>query len=199
MKIQWNGSGNLASKSYTCGYCNESLASAVGYFGQYQNDSNQNTGNIGYLYVCHFCGQPTFFDQNGNQKPGHKYGEDVKDINDPNVLSLYNEARSCFSVNAFTSVALCCRKLLMHIAVSKGAEENRSFIEYVEYLSTKNYIPPDAKDWVDHIRSKGNEANHEIVIINKEDAIDLLDFSQMLLRLVYEFPANAKRKAVKTT
>ncbi len=82
----------------------------------------------------------------------------------------------------------------MHIAVSKGAKQNLKFIEYVEYLSKNNYIPPDAKEWVDHIRSKGNEANHEIVIMAEEDAKDLLAFIEMLLKIIYEFPANIKKK-----
>ena len=41
---------------------------------------------------------------------------------------------------------------------------------------------------VDHIRKKGNEANHEIVLMEKEDAEDLLVFSEMLLKFIYEFP-----------
>lgn len=76
----------------------------------------------------------------------------------------------------------------MHIAVSKGAAPGKNFIDYVEFLSSKGYVPPDAKEWVDHIRTKGNEANHEIVIMSEEDAKDLIGFVVMLLKLVYEFP-----------
>jgi hypothetical protein len=46
----------------------------------------------------------------------------------------------------------------MHIAVSKGAKPGGQFIKYVEYLAAQNYVLPDAKPWVDHIRQKGNEA-----------------------------------------
>ena len=42
----------------------------------------------------------------------------------------------------------------MNIAVAKGAPEGLSFIKYVEYLSENNYVPPDGKEWVDHIRKK---------------------------------------------
>jgi hypothetical protein len=42
---------------------------------------------------------------------------------------------------------------------------------------------------VDYIRTKGNEANHEITIMSDEDAKDLITFSEMLLKFVYEFPA----------
>ena len=82
----------------------------------------------------------------------------------------------------------------MHIAVSKGAPEGQSFVSYVKYLADSHYVAPDAGDWVDHIRNKGNEANHEIVAMTKEDAEELIDFSAMLLKVIFEFPAAAKRK-----
>ena len=65
-------------------------------------------------------------------------------------------------------------------------------MEYVEYLSQKGYIPSDGKGWVDYIRTKGNEANHEIKIMSSADAADLITFSEMLLKLVYEFPAKVQ-------
>ena len=101
--------------------------------------------------------------------------------------------------NAFTASVLACRKLLMHVAVSKGANVGLKFIEYVEYLAKNHLIPVWSEDWVDHIREKGNEANHEILIMKKEDAEDLISFSEMLLKLVYEFPANIQRKRGPTT
>lgn len=82
----------------------------------------------------------------------------------------------------------------MHIAVAKGTKEGETFIKYVEYLSDEHYIPPDAKEWVDQIRKSGNEANHAIVIMDRAASEELLSFSEMLLRLVYEFPANIRRK-----
>ena len=82
----------------------------------------------------------------------------------------------------------------MNIAVSKGADEGKTFIEYVEYLAENNYIPPDAKYWVDYIREKGNEATHEIAIMGRKDAEDLIKFMEMLLKIIYEFPASIKAK-----
>jgi len=128
-----------------------------------------------------------------NQIPGSPYGSKVNNL-PSEVEVLYNEARNCTSCNAYTASVLCCRKLLMNIAVSKEAEEGLKFIEYVEYLSDKHFIPPDAKGWVDHIRKKGNEATHEISIMEKEDAEELINFIEMLLKIIYEFPANIKRK-----
>ena len=82
----------------------------------------------------------------------------------------------------------------MNIAVSKDAQPGLKFIEYVQYLSDQNYIPPDAKGWVDHIRVKGNEATHEITIMTRADAEELIAFIQMLMKVIYEFPAIVQGK-----
>jgi hypothetical protein len=47
------------------------------------------------------------------------------------------------------------------LGVAEGAKEGLSFQAYVDHLSAKGYVPPNGKGWVDHIRKKGNEANHE--------------------------------------
>ena len=82
----------------------------------------------------------------------------------------------------------------MHIAVSKWAKENLRFVEYIDYLENNNYITQWVKEWVDEIRTIGNEANHEIKIMSKEEAENLISFSEMLLKLIYEFPAKARKK-----
>lgn len=81
----------------------------------------------------------------------------------------------------------------MHIAVSKGAEENQNFKYYVDFLA-KEYTPPEGKEWVNHIREKGNEANHEITLMSKEDAEELLSFLEMLLKFIFEWSGRMKRK-----
>ena len=196
-KVAWHNIQSLPSHTFTCGHCGNPIASNMGWQGQ---DRAKN--NKAYIYMCHYCGRPTFFDlsgkQTGKQIPGIAYGNSVKHISDTDVADLYEEARNCTSANAFTAAVLCCRKLLMHIAVSKGAQKNQTFFKYVEFLSENNYIPPGAKQWVDHIRTKGNEANHEITIMKRKDAEDLLTFIGMLLKIIYEFPAVIDKKITDT-
>jgi hypothetical protein len=110
------------------------------------------------------------------------------------VEAMYEEARACTGANAHTAAVLICRKLLMHIAVAEGAKPGLSFRDYVDYLAANNYLPPRGRDWVDHVRDKGNEANHEIVKMKKEDAQTLIGFLQMLLIFLYEFPSQVAPK-----
>ena len=76
----------------------------------------------------------------------------------------------------------------MHVAVESGADVGLKFVQYVEYLWEQHYVPPNAKGWVDHIREKGNEATHEIVQMGREEAEQLISFTEILLKLVYELP-----------
>lgn len=77
----------------------------------------------------------------------------------------------------------------MNLAVGLGAGPDLKFIQYVEYLASQGYVPPNGKHWVDHIRQKGNEATHEIALMTEKESRELLLFIEMLLRFIYEFPA----------
>lgn len=194
MPLSWEGVQKIESKSYTCGYCDNPLASEKGWWARTAPGGNDAGHRI---YVCHQCSKPSYFDRDGTQTPSVTFGNPVKDIPDETVEQLYDEARRTTGSSAFTAAALCCRKLLMHIAVSKGATPGDTFVNYVQFLVDKNLIPPDARDWVDHIRIKGNEANHEIAIMGQADAEELLSFVEMLLKVIFEFPASVKRHSAK--
>ena len=189
--LNWHNEYDLTARQYVCSYCSNDIASARGFLAK--QGSGQGIA-AGYLYICHRCSGPTFFDRDGNQFPAATFGNPVEHIPDKDVEALYEEARRSTGSGAYTAAVLCCRKLLMHIAVSKGADEGKKFVQYVEYLAEKHYVPPDAIEWVDHIREKGNEANHEIVLMEPEEAKNLLKFSEMLLKIIFEFPATVVKK-----
>lgn len=181
----------MKSRSFVCGFCGSPLASEDGWQGLRQENVNLPRGAI---YVCHHCTRPTFLEEDGKQYPGVSYGESVKSISDVSLNEIYEEARKATSAGCFTAAVLCCRKLLMHLAVDKGAKPNGTFKSYVEYLAENNYVPPDCKPWVEQIKDTGNEANHELVMMKKQDAEDLISFCEMLLKILYEFPATAKAR-----
>jgi hypothetical protein len=67
----------------------------------------------------------------------------------------------------------------------------KNFAAYVSWLADNGYVPAKGRAWVDRIREKGNEANHEIPAIDRVDAEDVLSFTEMLLKVNYEMPARA--------
>jgi len=184
---RWYEVPQIKEKSFLCWSCMNNVAGDRGYF---QKDTDRK------IYICPNCEAPNYFNNTGTQYPGIKYGNIVKAVPD-DVFQIYEESRNCFSVNAFTGSALLSRKILMNIAVTKGAEEDKTFGFYVDWLNNKNFLPPDGKEWVDHIRKIGNQGTHEIKSISKEDAEELINFCEMLLKFIFEFPARMKENISK--
>ena len=181
---EWDNMSGVTTLSFVCGYCGNLVASNRGW---------DTRSGYGCLRICSACSGPTFFYQ-GNQIPGSPYGKPITEL-PPEIEQLYEEARSAVSNGAPTAAVLCCRKLLMHVAVDRKAEEGKSFQYYVAYLADNHFIPAGAREWVDQIRTQSNEANHQIVLKTRKEAEDLIDFVEMLLKVVYEYPARAKSKS----
>jgi len=182
--MSWKNVSKIQTRNFRCGNCGEKISSQIGFY----HESNPNH----LIYVCHNCDCPNIF-LGDKRYPGDLYGEEVDNV-PKNITDLYRESRKCVSVQSYTASVMASRKLLMNISVDKGTQEGLKFIEYVNYLDENHYTPPNSKDWVDYIRSKGNEANHEIKIMTKKDAEELIDFIEMLLRFIYEYPGRIKDK-----
>lgn len=175
----WQSVGGIGSRPFRCGYCGFNVASDRGY---------HHANPYFKIHICPHCDKPTYFEGSNYQVPGVVPGNEVAHI-PAELESLYREARNCCGVSAFTASVLASRKMLMNIAVKQGAKEGDKFIEYVNYLADNGFIPPNGKGWVDHIRKKGNEATHEIALMSQADAEELIAFTEMLLKFIYEFPA----------
>jgi hypothetical protein len=189
MVMQWNKPATLLSGRFTCGFCGWSVASTSGYETSFPAPPKNELHRI---YLCPNCTKPTYFDGQ-SQVPGVAPGSGVAHL-PGDIKALYRETRQAIAAGCPTASVLASRKLLMHVAVSKGATENISFLDYVNYLAEKGYVPPDGRGWVDHIRAKGNEANHEIVLMSSDDASELVTFAEMLLKFIYEFPKRVPPK-----
>jgi Domain of unknown function (DUF4145) len=187
--FNWSNLSGIPSMRFTCGYCGNLVASDRGYHSTARVQNEQ-----GFLCICPHCERPTFL-HGDRQIPGVSPGAEVGHL-PQDIQALYTEARRCTANSNFTAAVLVCRKLLMNIAVSRGADPGKKFIEYVDYLADKGYVPPNGRGWVDHIRTKGNEATHEIVLMSKTDADELITFAEMLLKFIYEFPARVPPKKV---
>jgi hypothetical protein len=184
LNTDWNEVKALGPRQWTCGHCGTHTSSREGY--------RTLSSGEGEIRMCSSCNRPTAFLRD-EQIPGAPFGEDVKHL-PKDLEALYEEARRCMTIQAYSAAILLCRKILMHVAVSKGAKEGETFVEYVGFLFDRHFVPPDGKEWVDKIRTKGNEATHEIKLMDKDDAEDLLTFTGTLLRVTHEFPARAKKR-----
>lgn len=180
--MTWQNIVHIGAMRYLCGWCDSTVGSNAGYF---HRDSPSR------IYVCPNCDNPTsFVGTVGGQRqsPTATPGFPVQHL-PADVEAVFNEARQSLGAFCPTAAALMCRKLLMNIAVNHGAKEGESFVYYVDHLAANGFVPPNGRGWVDLIRKKGNQATHEIALATETDANELLEFSGMLLRFIYEFPA----------
>ncbi|MDX2193036.1 MAG: DUF4145 domain-containing protein [Gemmatimonadales bacterium] len=183
----WGNLQDIGPREYTCGHCDRLVASRQGWY-----NPDHGTSRI---YICPNCSAPSHFSGHG-QIPGFRTGETVRNL-PQDIAAIYEEARASAASNCHTGAVLLARKLLMHIAVAQGAAPGLKFIEYVEHLAAAGFVPPNGKAWVDHIRQKGNEATHELVLMGSTESEELITFVEMLLKFVYEFPSRVPTSAKK--
>lgn len=186
LKGEWDHSASLGPRPFVCGHCGTHVGHRQGYFLKHTDHGSAYAD----IRICSLCNRPTYFEDE-QQMPGPLAGQKVEHL-PPDVATLYDEARRDCSNGCFTSATLILRKILMHLAVDKGAKPGLKFEQYVDHLGANGFVPPDGRPWVDKIRSKGNEANHEITIMDEQDTDDVLVFTEMLLRFIYEMPGRLK-------
>jgi DNA-directed RNA polymerase subunit RPC12/RpoP len=109
------------------------------------------------------------------------------------VNEAFEEARTTLGVGAYTSCELMCRKILMNVAVDKGASPGGTFAGYLDHLGGQGYVTPPMKSWVDVIRKNGNIATHELPGTDLDRAESTLGLTTQLLRVVYEMEHKAQR------
>ena len=100
-------------------------------------------------------------------------------------MTLYDEARMALSRRSPSCAVLMFRKLLMHVAVERGAEHGLKFIQYATYLKENHVVGEPQHALLDRIKQEGNQENHEITRATTEEAQDLLRLTTLLIQSVY--------------
>ena len=173
----WSNLSNIYPNRFVCGYCGSFVTSEKGYA-----ISNQRGAGV---YICPGCAGPNCFAEDRQQFPAPALGNNVKNI--PSELNdVYEEARTCTSHGAYTAAVMLLRKMLMCIAVEHGASEGATFTYYVDWMVDNDVVQKKAKPWVEQIKKVGNSANHKVEPKSKDDAEQLLRFTEMILKTNYE-------------
>lgn len=180
--INWQNTESR-TRRFVCPHCGVTTASLSAYVSK----NSASTQLDHRILICPECRLPTYFGPDGVQIPGVAFGRAVEHLQPP-VEAAYNEARRCMSVAAYTAAVMLCRKILMNVAVHEGADKNEGFKYYVEYLANEHHLPKRLDGCVAHIREIGNEANHEIEATDKETAERVMNFTEIMLTVMYEMP-----------
>lgn len=169
-----------AYHEFDCGYCDARVAAAV-----LVRVHEQGGPPVVWLRCTNCHRGSVYLPLERRQIPAAVPGESLEGL-PPDVESAYDEARNAMGVQAHTAGELMCRKILMHVAVDKGAPEGDTFQAYVDYIVDQGYITPPMRPWADVIRQHGNQATHKIPASDSARGLGTLAFTTQLLRLVYE-------------
>ncbi|GEM_PF-2070121 len=175
----WVNTELLISSSFICWNCNNQVASNRGY-------TTHENGLKKKIYLCPHCHAPNVYDFNEKAILSSLPGKEIKKLPE-NIKNVYDEVRKCIQSNSFTGAVMLMRKIIMNIAVHEGAEENKKFTEYIDYLYNEGIVPRKSKNKADSVRNLGNSANHEIENRTQEEAKSCFEFVELLLRINYEF------------
>ena len=96
-------------------------------------------------------------------------------------------------MKAYTGCELLCRKILMNVAVDKGASEGETFECYINYLKDGGHITASMMDMADIVRDHGNKATHKIEQPSEARAKVTLEFTVHVLLSVYEAEHQLKK------
>lgn len=191
--LEWKSIGLYDEKiqEYICAYCNKTVGGVIHnkvvFHGYGPGVGNIDTTSF-YILECPSCHKPTIYNvSDNNTYPWAKALRSVNFLPD-NISKIYDEIRNAISAQCYTSAVILARTAIMHIAVEKQADENKKFAFYVDYLVEKGYVPPNAKDWIDRIRTMANQSVHKLEIWEREDAEIIGKFLMYLLVFIYELP-----------
>jgi len=103
------------------------------------------------------------------------------------VCNAYSEATACLKGKAYTATAIMCRKTIECVCKENGAS-GKDLKQRIQALKDKGVIEQNLFEWADALRMLGNDAAHEPeTSFNKQDALDMLEFTDALLGYIYTF------------
>ena len=167
--------GHIDQFKYDCGHCRTTVMGWV--------VATAEPGCERRWLLCPQCGSGSV--QNGNALLPSQLSFPAIDGLSGGIRTLYNEARTSFDTRAYTGCEMLCRKILMAAAVDKGAEEDKTFALYVDYLSSKGYITPPLKEMATIIKNNGNMATHKIDEPDLKRSRHTLVFTRRILDTIY--------------
>jgi len=107
----------------------------------------------------------------------------------PDLAKLYDEAALSFSAGAHTGAAMLCRKILMATACHEGDDDDKKFVQYVDYITNSVLTFPKAKTAIGRLKDIGNEANHNLAFVSADDAKRAMQIVTYMLNTIYSLPA----------
>jgi len=195
--------------SIYCPFCHRftSLTLASGYTNQKFTVTalwKKNSNDIWWIGICNSCHNAVLvheYESLGSKKRDiypHPLPSPTDARIPEHIRKDIDEAKLCFSVNAYRACAVMARRAIQNACIDKGADKNKKLIKQIEELANKGVITNDIKEWADIVRWVGNNAAHpDKNEVTKEDAEDILELAEQFMHVIYVAPAIAKEQREK--
>ena len=172
-----------------CPYCNLHVGCRIQHVIEFEYLTCERNKAF-YVLECPLCGRPIIYRIYGSKT--HPSGKPLKTIDHlpEKIAAVYDEINVAIGAGCSTAAVILARTAINHVAVDKGADENKKFQYYVEYLVNNHFVPPNAHGWVDKIRLMANESVHDLEVWQHNDAVTIGNFLMYLLVFCYELPAS---------
>lgn len=184
-----------------CGYCGVTVLGTVhGEYAFYVDDMDmpeqwrlvecancQRPNVVGREYYGEYNGREQWGDWRVYPPRGRIFGLDVPRA----IRESFKEASNNMRIGSHMSTALMCRRTIELLAKKQGATKG-DLASKLKKLRDDGVIDKTLYDWADALRLAGNDAAHEADSnygITKEDADDLLSFTEAIVDFVYIFKA----------
>lgn len=184
-----DSSDELVTQECTCPHCGLKVAGII----HCQIDcemARNETDEVYSILECTSCGKPIIYQiKEARTLPSGVVLQNVKYLPE-SIETIYKEVNAAIGAGCYTAAVGLARTAINHIAVDKGADENKNFQYYVQYLVDNHFVPPNAHAWIDKIRLMANESVHDLRIWEHSDAVTIGKFLMYLLVFIYELPAS---------
>lgn len=114
------------------------------------------------------------------------------------ISSAYSEGITCLAASCPSAATVMFRRTLEAITVDKGFEEGSLYKRLIKVFE-EGAMPLTFKEWVKEIRLIGNSGAHfdPINIVKVEDAKDMQNFIEELIKHIYIIPSQLNRRRMK--
>ena len=145
-----------------------------------------------WIGICNFCKEPVFVKNQGEiVYPNPLPTPSDQSIPD-HIRTDLDEAKQCFSVNAFRACAVMARRAIQSAVMDKGASKG-TLVAQINELEAQGEITRDLKEWATAVRWVGNDAAHpNKEPVGKDDAEAVLKLAEQFLNVIYVTPALAQ-------
>ena len=107
----------------------------------------------------------------------------------------FDEAKQCFSIEAYRASATMTRRALQNTCIDKGATKGAKLLKQINELALKGIITSDIKEWATVTRWIGNDAAHpDSPEVDVEEAESIIALTEQLLSVIFIAPAIAEER-----